>query len=113
MSNHTHEEDDMDRRQQARRDLLRSVPTPGTSRLAREQREGRPQPRPDAAPPEPEKVSFADYRERIRASRAEHEARRRRATAATASNERLFNTLRDNEGLDYAERWMSGGDDAA
>lgn len=54
-------------------------------------------------------VSFADRAERIEALRLEQLARRRRADVGLAQRERLFRTLRDRHGPDYASEWLGVG----
>ncbi|MFD8640781.1 hypothetical protein ACFV14_10775 [Streptomyces zaomyceticus] len=98
-------DDAMEARQEARRQLIARC--------------GSPKPRQTAQRPPTEREErlaagfiFSDRAEQVEASKAEHQARRRRADAELAGRERIHSSLRDRHGLDFADQWMDGGDAA-
>lgn len=95
----------MEARQEARRALLARCGNPP-------RRE-----KPVRVPSEREKrlaagLVFSVAEEDAERADAEHRARRRQADAKVAERARLWQALRDSEGIDYADQWMNG-DDAA
>lgn len=125
------DEEEAERRQEARRAALRRGAQHAQSPLGRWAQaaakawmEGREAPAP---PPRTrdERQPLSEREKRLAAgllfsvadddqteARAEDRARRRRADAEVAHREHLWQALRDSEGSDYADQWMNGGDAA-
>lgn len=118
-------EEEMERRQEARRAALRRClehsksPTGRWfSQAAKAWIEGREAPPPPPRRPAPQTAVtqedelladgfvFSVRDARQQEAEGEHRARRRRAEAERASRERLHSFLRDAYGLDYADRFM-------
>lgn len=111
-------------RQQKRLELLRrGLPESqrtATIRAAQQQREGQTGPLTDMPKPRTEReiqrddaeaagLIFSARADRIAEAQAEDRARRRRADEAVQQRDHLWETLRDSEGIDYADEWLGGG----
>lgn len=126
-----YDDEEAERRQEARRAALRRGTEHAQSptgrwfqRATQAWIEGREAP---AAPPRPAGPAqsrterderraagfiFSLRDEQIADAQAEHRLRRRRADQQVAERDHLWSVLRDSEGSDYADQWMNGGDAA-
>lgn len=103
MSDNYWSEEAMEARQEARREAIRRCGPP-----ARREKPAR-------VPSEREQriaagLIFSDRDDQLAAIQAADRARRARADEAVTSRERLYNTLRDDMGEDWANDWMRGGE---
>ncbi|MEV8307857.1 hypothetical protein AB0P36_10960 [Streptomyces flavidovirens] len=102
MSDNWPTQEEMDRRQAERLALIkRCGPVPTRTRTAQE-----------AKPPTEREqqlnagLIFSDRDERQAAAEAEDRLRRRRADAEVAQRDHLWQSLRNGQGIDYADEWM-------